>query len=96
MKKKNLNYNYAIVMYDIREKRVNKVFKVCKKYLKHHQNSVFRGSITPSKLIELKAELNKIIEKDVDFISIFKMLSANVFDEETIGTNPKDSESIFI
>jgi CRISPR-associated protein Cas2 len=53
------NYNYAFVFYDIGEKRVNKVFKVCKKYFKHHQKSVFRGDITPSKLIQLQAELIK-------------------------------------
>ena len=54
MKKKNLNYNYAFVFYDVKEERVNKVFKVCKKYLSHFQKSVFRGEITPSKIIKLK------------------------------------------
>ena len=29
----NKNYNYAFVFYDVKEKRVNKVFKVCKKNL---------------------------------------------------------------
>lgn len=28
--KKKYNYNYAIVFYDIGEKRVQKVFKICK------------------------------------------------------------------
>ncbi|MEG2717526.1 MAG: CRISPR-associated endonuclease Cas2, partial [Eubacterium sp.] len=51
--RKNLNYNYAFVFYDINEKRVGKVFKICKKYLIHYQKSVFRGEITPSKLIAL-------------------------------------------
>lgn len=48
---KNINYNYAFLFYDVKEKRVNKVFKVCKKYLSHFQYSVFRGEITPSKII---------------------------------------------
>jgi len=65
---KNLNYNYAFLFYDVNEKRVNKVFKVCKKYLSHFQNSVFRGELTPSKLILLKKDLNKIIDEDEDFI----------------------------
>ena len=62
--KKQLTYNYAFVFYDVNEKRVQKVFKICKKYLSHFQFSVFRGEITPSKLIELKTELNKIINKN--------------------------------
>jgi CRISPR-associated protein Cas2 len=91
-----MNYNYAFVMYDVGEKRVNKVFKICKKYLKHHQNSVFRGNITNSKLISLKSEIAKVIEKDKDFITIIKMKNTHVFDEELIGVNDKDTESIFI
>lgn len=82
---KNINYNYAFVFYDVNEKRVNKVFKVCKKYLSHFQKSVFRGEITPSKLILLKKELNKIIDKEEDFICIVKLLNGNVFGEEILG-----------
>lgn len=82
---KNLNYNYAFLFYDIKEKRVNKVFKVCKKYLSHFQKSVFRGEITPSKLILLKKDLNNIINKDEDFICIIKLFNDNVFGEEILG-----------
>ena len=49
--KKAINYNYAFVFYDVGEKRVQKVFKVCKKYLSHFQKSVFRGEMSPAKLI---------------------------------------------
>lgn len=82
---KNLNYNYAFLFYDVNEKRVNKVFKVCKKYLSHFQNSVFRGEITPSKLILLKKDLNKIIHEDEDFICIIKLMNDNVYGEEILG-----------
>lgn len=56
---KTINYNYAFVFYDVNEKRVQKVFKVCKKYLSHFQFSVFRGDITPSKLMQLESDLKK-------------------------------------
>ena len=69
---KKMNYNYAFLFYDVNEKRVQKVFKICKKYLSHFQYSVFRGEITPSKLIELRTELNKTIDKEEDFICIKK------------------------
>ncbi|HCW52777.1 MAG TPA: CRISPR-associated endonuclease Cas2, partial [Clostridium sp.] len=67
---KTTNYNYAFVFYDVNEKRVQKVFKVCKKYLTHYQKSVFRGEMSPSKLIRLKTDLNKVINKSEDFICI--------------------------
>lgn len=56
---KKINYNYAFVFYDVGEKRVQKVFKVCKKYLSHFQKSVFRGEMSPSKLLQLKNDLKK-------------------------------------
>lgn len=79
------NYNYIFLFYDVGEKRVNKVFKICKKYLNHHQNSVFRGEISPSKIIALKREIKKIIKKEEDFVTIIKMYSKESFEEETIG-----------
>lgn len=83
---KNLNYNYAFVFYDVGEKRVQKVFKVCKKYLSHFQKSVFRGEMNPSKLIRFKSDLNKIIDKDEDFICIIKLMNESVFGEEVLGS----------
>lgn len=100
---KNYNYNYAFVFYDIADKesdvgknRVTKVFKLCKKYFKHHQKSVFRGNITPSNLIKFKNDIKKVIDPEIDYISIIKLQSKAVFDEETIGSQEKDSESIFL
>jgi len=85
-KKDKANYNYAFLFYDVNEKRVQKVFKVCKKYLSHFQYSVFRGEITPSLLIKLRNDLNKVIDKSEDFVCIIKLKNNNVFGEEIIGT----------
>lgn len=93
--KRNFNFNYAFLFYDVNEKRVNKVFKVCKKYFHHHQNSVFRGSITPSKMIKLKSELNKIV-KSGDFVTIIKLMNDSCFEEETLGTNDKNTENLIL
>ena len=90
-------------MYDIADEeseagknRVAKVFKICKKYLRHHQKSVFRGEITPANLLKLINELKKVIDKNLDYISIIKLPSSSSFDEEHIGTKMQESESIFI
>ena len=82
------NYNYAFVFYDVKEARVNKVFKV---YLSHFQKSVFRGEMSPSKLIRFKKDINKVIDKSEDFICIIKVMSDGVFDEEVIGVSSQIS-----
>jgi len=89
--KRNLNYNYAFVFYDVGEKRVQKVFKICKKYLSHFQKSVFRGEMTPSKFIRLKADLNNVIDKEDDFVCIIKLMNDNVFGEEILGNQGRDT-----
>lgn len=101
--KKNFNYNYIFLFYDIADEfseigknRVVKVFKICKKYLKHHQKSIFRGNISPANQIKLENELKKVIDKNLDFITIIKVLNSGSFEEKVLGTDKKESESIFI
>lgn len=95
-KKSNLNYNYVFVVYDVGEKRVNKVFKICKKYLSHFQKSVFRGEITPSKIMSLKHDLENIVDKDNDFVCIIKLMNSNIFEEEIIGNNNSNCENLIL
>ncbi|KGM96667.1 CRISPR-associated protein Cas2 [Clostridium novyi A str. 4552] len=93
---KNMNYNYAFLFYDVKEKRVNKVFKVCKKYLTHYQRSVFRGEITPSKIIKLREDLKKVIDESEDFICIIKLLNNKVFGEEVLGVDIETAEDLIL
>lgn len=86
-----MNYNYAFVFYDVGEKRVQKVFKVCKKYLSHFQYSVFRGETTPSKLIQLKKDLNAVLNEEEDFVCIIKLMNDNVFGEEILGKPDRET-----
>ena len=92
-----MKYNYVFLMYDIADEeseavknRVAKVFKICKKYLSHHQKSVFRGEITPSNLIKLKKEIKDVIDENLDFVSIIKLKNQNSFDEESFGNKEDD------
>ena len=98
---KEYKYNYVFLMYDIADEeseigknRVAKVFKICKKYLIHHQKSVFKGEITPSNLLKLKKELKEVIDEELDYISIIKLPNESSFKEEEIGN--KSSNSFFI
>jgi CRISPR-associated protein Cas2 len=103
VKRFSTNYNYVFLFYDIADEfsevgkyRVAKVFKICKKYLKHHQKSIFRGNITTANQIKLTNELRKIIDTDMDFITIITVLNHGSFEEETLGTPKQNSEQIFI
>ncbi|WCN36617.1 CRISPR-associated endonuclease Cas2 [Aneurinibacillus uraniidurans] len=96
MAEKKLNYNYIFLFYDVNELRVHKVFKICKKYLFHHQNSVFRGPITPSNIIKLRKELATIVQPKEDFVSIIKVINEYSFEEETLGQKKKDGENLFL
>ncbi len=57
---------YIILVYDIvmdeSGARVQRnVFKICKKYLTHIQNSVFEGEVSDAKLLKMQLEIKKYI-----------------------------------
>ena len=90
------NFNYIFLFYDVNEKRVNKIFKVCKKYLTHYQRSVFRGEITPGNLLKLKNEVRKVINEKEDSVCIVKFINDRYFAEDTLGVLWKEDEDCFI
>lgn len=63
---------YIILVYDIGEKRVGKMLKLCRQYLHWIQNSVFEGEITEVKLKELLSKIHNIIDKETDSVILFK------------------------
>lgn len=91
-----MNANYVILMYDVKQERVGKVYRVCKKYLYHLQNSVFRGLITESKLLKLKHELIGCIDEQEDFVLILKMINKKAFEEEVLGKIEENGESLML
>ncbi|MGB5989741.1 MAG: CRISPR-associated endonuclease Cas2 [Marinifilaceae bacterium] len=76
---------YIILMYDVNEKRVGKMLKLCRRYLNWIQNSVLEGEITKVKLLELKYKIKDIIDKDTDSIIIFKTRQEKWLDKEIVG-----------
>ena len=76
---------HIILVYDINEKRVSKVLKICRKYLYHVQNSVFEGEISEARLEKLKTELKKVINQDEDSIIIYTFKTGWYTTRETIG-----------
>ncbi|MDI6701302.1 MAG: CRISPR-associated endonuclease Cas2 [bacterium] len=86
---------FVILVYDIKEKRVAKVLKVCRKYLYWVQNSVFEGELTESKFEKLKLELKSIIEETEDSIIIYNSPVKWYSKREIIGKE-KGGENLII
>lgn len=62
---------YVILVYDIGEKRVGKMLKLCRQYLNWIQNSVFEGDLSEAKLRELTTKMQSIINKTEDSVILF-------------------------
>lgn len=85
---------FVLLTYDVSknndgEKRLRKVAKVCEKYGIRVQSSVFELNINIGDLSKLKDELEKIIDKDIDSIRIYK-IGNNIIDKiEILGNKEK-------
>lgn len=93
---------YVILMYDIDlnekegKKVLRRVFKTCKKYLVHIQNSVFEGELLDSQVLKLKNELSKDIRKDKDSVLLFKSRNQRWMEKEFWGIIEDDKTDNFL
>ncbi|HPR58201.1 MAG TPA: CRISPR-associated endonuclease Cas2 [Bacteroidales bacterium] len=85
---------YIILVYDINEKRVGKMLKLCRQYLNWIQNSVFEGELTEVKLKELILKAKGIMELDEDSLIIFKTRQEKWLDKEIVGVERSGLEQI--
>lgn len=76
---------YVILVYDVEEKRVGKMLKLCRRYLNWIQNSVFEGEITEVKLMELTGKIKVLIDADFDSIIIFSSRDHRWLDKQIVG-----------
>ena len=73
------------MVYDVGERRVAKMLKLCRKYLIWIQNSVFEGEITEVKLKELKFKARQIMEEETDSLIVFTSRDQKWLEKEIIG-----------
>lgn len=76
---------YVILVYDIGQKRVGKMLKLCRRYLNWIQNSVFEGEISEVKLKTFLAEADKIMKKQDDSLIIFKSRQEKWLEKVVVG-----------
>ncbi len=93
---------YVILVYDINldDKEGNRVlrnvFKICKKYLVHIQNSVFEGELLESQALKLKSELDEYIREKKDSVILFKSRNQRWMEKEFLGMIEDDKTDNFL
>jgi CRISPR-associated protein Cas2 len=85
---------YVILVYDIGEKRVGKLLKLCRQYLTWIQNSVFEGEISPIKLKELIIRAKGIMELDADSLIVFKSRQEKWLEKQIVGAERGDTSQM--
>lgn len=85
---------YIILVYDIGEKRVGKMLKLCRQYLNWIQNSVFEGEITEVKLKELKFRASDIMKLETDSLIIFYTRQERWLEKEVVGREKSTLDNI--
>ncbi len=76
---------YVILVYDMGQKRVGKMLKLCRQYLNWIQNSVFEGEITEVQLKELQQRAKAIMELETDSLIVFKSRDEHWMEKEVVG-----------
>ena len=80
---------YIVLVYDVSQeengaRRWSRIFKICKKYLTHIQNSVFEGELSKGQLAQLQKELKEYIDKELDSVIIFKSRQEKCYNTDII------------
>lgn len=82
---------YVILVYDIStetkagKKRLPKLMKKCREYLHHTQKSVFEGELSEGMFFALKTEVEKLIDKNDDYVVFYRLPNKNNLDRMNLG-----------
>ena len=84
---------YCILVYDVHQKRVGKMLKLCRRYLNWIQNSIFEGEISELKLKELILEARQIMDEDYDSVIIFTSRNERWLEKQVVGLERNDIDN---
>ncbi|MGB9767831.1 MULTISPECIES: CRISPR-associated endonuclease Cas2 [Dictyoglomus] len=85
---------YVIMVYDVNQRRVNKVLNTARKYLEWIQNSVLEGEITEAKFEMLKREIEIIINEEEDSVIFYIMRTTKYSERQILGIEKNKREQI--
>lgn len=84
---------YVLLVYDIKERRVGKMLKLCRQYLNWIQNSVFEGEISEVKLKELLFKAEAFLDLNEDSVLVFKSRTQEWLQKQVLGQERKRLDS---
>ena len=84
---------YVILVYDMGQKRVGKMLKLCRRYLNWIQNSVFEGEMTEVQLKAMLHEAKGIMNEDEDSLILFKNRDQKWLDKQIVGIERKSTDN---
>ncbi|WP_288425687.1 CRISPR-associated endonuclease Cas2 [uncultured Spirosoma sp.] len=84
---------YVILVYDMGQKRVGKMRKLCRRYLNWIQNSVFEGEMTEVQLKELLYEARQLMDEAEDSLILFKNRDQKWLDKQIVGVERQSTDN---
>ncbi|TDN38620.1 CRISPR-associated endonuclease Cas2 [Hymenobacter sp. UV11] len=84
---------YIILVYDMKQQRVSRMLKLCRRYLHWIQNSVFEGEISEVKLAELLAKARTIMDEE-DSLILFKSRTQQWLEKQVVGRERSTLDTI--
>lgn len=84
---------YVILVYDMGQKRVGKMLKLCRRYMNWIQNSVFEGEMTEVQLKELLYEARRIMNEEEDSLILFKNRDQKWLDKQIVGVERQSTDN---
>ncbi len=85
---------YVILVYDMKQQRVGRMLKLCRRYLHWIQNSVFEGEISEVKLAELLAKARTILNEEEDSVILFKSRTPQWLEKQVVGRERSSLDTI--
>ncbi|HIE09702.1 MAG TPA: CRISPR-associated endonuclease Cas2 [Armatimonadetes bacterium] len=76
---------YVIIVYDVDQKRVQRVCNFLRRFLNWVQNSVFEGELTESQLARVKEGLSRRINEEEDSVYIYIFSDKKWVKREVVG-----------
>jgi len=85
---------YVILVYDMKQQRVGRMLKLCRRYLHWIQNSVFEGEISEVKLTELLVKARTIMDEEEDSLILFKSRTQQWLEKQVVGRERSSLDTI--
>lgn len=85
---------YVLIVYDVEEKRVNKIHKFLKTYLNWVQNSVFEGELTDAQLNRIILWIKAHLDLEIDSVMIYTASSEKWLSKRVIGQEKNSTDNI--